>query len=60
MMLRACVWSLAFCTAGLLLSAALDITSGACIIAVASVCFFVLCGADALRERLRRRANHGA
>jgi len=60
MMLRACVWSLAFCTAGLLLSAALDITSGACIIAVASVCFFVLCGADALREKLRRRANHGA
>ncbi|SKA96474.1 zinc transport system permease protein [Paucidesulfovibrio gracilis DSM 16080] len=50
MMLRACLWSLLFCTLGLLVSALLDITSGACIIAVAAGCFFLLTGWDGLRK----------
>ncbi|MGE4291222.1 MAG: metal ABC transporter permease [Desulfovibrio sp.] len=49
MMVRACGWSLFFCTAGLLASARFDITSGACIIAVATLSFFALTTMDALR-----------
>ncbi|WP_022663266.1 metal ABC transporter permease [Paucidesulfovibrio longus] len=54
MMLRACAWSLFFCLAGLLLSARFDLTSGACIIAVAAASFFALTAWDALGRRRGR------
>lgn len=54
MMLRACAWSLFFCMAGLLLSARFDLTSGACIIAVAASSFFALTAWDALARRRGR------
>lgn len=41
MMLKACVYSLVFCMLGLYLSYKFNITSGACIIAVASIGFFI-------------------
>lgn len=56
MMLRACGFSLFFCFAGLLVSARFDLTSGACIIAVAVAVFVLLSLLEALRARLRRRA----
>jgi zinc transport system permease protein len=54
MMLRACAWSLFFCMAGLLLSARFDLTSGACIIAVAASSFFALTAWDTLARRRGR------
>lgn len=54
MMLKACGWSLFFCVAGLLVSARFDLTSGACIIAVAAASFFLLSAWDGLATALHR------
>lgn len=48
MMVLATLWSLVFCLGGLWLSATLDLTSGASIIAVAVACFFIRLGLDGL------------
>ncbi|MEF2144605.1 MAG: metal ABC transporter permease [Desulfovibrionaceae bacterium] len=53
MMVRACGWSLFFCMSGLALSAWLDLTSGASIIAVATLCFFLVHGREALSRQQR-------
>jgi zinc transport system permease protein len=61
MMALSSLYSLLFCTSGLWLSYAFDLTSGASIIAVATVAFFVVSGLGALRSGLRsaRRAAGG-
>jgi zinc transport system permease protein len=48
MMLMASLWSMVFCTAGLLLSYQFDLTTGATIIAVATVTFFIVLSIRAL------------
>ncbi|MFP4168983.1 MAG: metal ABC transporter permease [Desulfonatronovibrionaceae bacterium] len=48
MMLKACIYSLVFCLLGLYLSYRFNITSGACIIAVASAGFFTKVSANLL------------
>ncbi|NCC24201.1 MAG: metal ABC transporter permease [Deltaproteobacteria bacterium] len=50
MMVRSCLWSAIFCTVGLVVSYGLNLTSGASIIAVASLSFF----ANFLRKTITR------
>jgi len=51
MMLKACSYSLVFCMLGLYLSYSFNITSGACIIAVASIGFFISLGFNMLIKK---------
>lgn len=53
MMIVATMWSMLFCIVGLFISYRFDITSGASIIAVASVTFFIISGIDMLKRRFR-------
>ncbi len=55
MMLLATLWSLFFCIGGLLLAYGFNLTSGASIIAVATLSFFLHQGVSALWARLRPR-----
>jgi zinc transport system permease protein len=48
MMLMASLWSMVFCTSGLILSYQFDLTTGATIIAVATVTFFIVLAGRAL------------
>lgn len=57
MMLAATLWSTLFCLTGLLASYWFNLTSGATIIAVATICFFLFQGAALFRERSRRSAR---
>lgn len=57
MMLVATLYSAAFCLAGLWLSYAFDLTSGASIIAVATLAFFASQTLAGIRERARRAAR---
>lgn len=54
MMLQATLWSVVFCLLGLWLSYSYNLTSGATIIAVATLGFFLSQGLGALRERALR------
>jgi zinc transport system permease protein len=53
MMWRAILWSVVFCFLGLCVSLWLNITSGAAIIAVATITFFVFLCLDFCRKRIR-------
>ncbi len=55
MMLRATAWSLAFCLAGLAAAYTLNVSSGASIIAVAAMTFFVVQGGSILVSKVKRR-----
>jgi zinc transport system permease protein len=48
MMIMASLWSMVFCTVGLMLSYQFDLTTGATIIAVATVTFFLVLSIRAL------------
>lgn len=48
MMFRAVLWAMGFCLAGLWAAYALNLTSGACIITVAALCFFLAPGLERL------------
>ncbi|MFV0347665.1 MAG: metal ABC transporter permease [Halodesulfovibrio sp.] len=59
MMVRAIGWSILFCLGGLAISYQFDITSGASIIAVAAVCFFIAMLSDAMRRAFLNRRVSG-
>jgi zinc transport system permease protein len=56
MMFMAVGWSLAFCWAGLFFAYKFDLTSGACIIAVAVICFLLVQGLGRIKN-IGRTAN---
>ncbi|MDD2219912.1 MAG: metal ABC transporter permease [Desulfoplanes sp.] len=53
MMIQASLWGIVFCTAGMALSYTYNITTGAAIIAVATVTFFLVLAFDALKPKTR-------
>lgn len=52
MMISATLWSIFFCFTGLAVAYQFDLTSGACIISVAAICFFSGMGWDAIKYKL--------
>ncbi len=60
MMVLCALYNAFFCLAGLCFSYYLDLTSGACIIAVAAICFFLSLAYGTVRNRLAAAAGKGA
>lgn len=60
MMALSALYSAFFCVSGLFMSYYLDLTSGASIIGVAAVCFFLSMACDAVRSRFGRAGGKAA